>query len=255
MLIVTYHAIGERSSPVVSTVAQLEADLTGLIEAGFRLVSLDDCAAWLAGRCELPARCGAVTFDDGYTSVVLDALPVLERLSVPTTVFVIGARIGTDNQWPGQWRSVPRMPLADAAQIRDLLAAGVAIGSHTWSHPDLPCLDEESLRAEICDSADRLEQVFAQPIRHFAYPYGHRSEREIAMARTRYRTAVNAQPGLVARGADPHDLNRVDCQDLRIARKLRLNDPPLLAPYLTARSRLRRVRRRIDRMLLRLDSA
>ena len=251
VLIVTYHAVGPRPSPVVVTPHRLEADLTALLENGFRLVSLDDCADWLSGHRELPARSAVVTFDDAYASVVLEALPILTRLRVPTTVFVIGGRIGNDNQWAGQWRSVPRMPLADAAQIRDLIAAGLSIGSHTWSHPDLACVDEATLQAEICDSADRLEQAFATPIRHFAYPYGRRSEQAIAMVRRRYRTAVNAQPGLVASDDDPYDLNRADCEDVPIALKLRLNDPPLLTPYLAARSSLRRVRRQIDRMLLR----
>jgi peptidoglycan/xylan/chitin deacetylase (PgdA/CDA1 family) len=249
VIIVTYHAVASPASPVCCPPDQLRADIQGLTDAGFTFVSLDDCAAWLEGGPPIPSRAVAVTFDDAYASVVTDALPVLARLSIPTTVFAIGARIGGDNRWSGQWSSIPTMPLADASQLRELVRAGIAIGSHSWSHPVLPTLPPAALRGEIEESADRLEQMLGTTVRHFAYPYGMRGAREVAAARPRYRTAVNAEPRLVSRGADPHDLCRIDCHDLRMAVRMNLFEPAQLGPYLATRRGLRQVRRVLDGVL------
>jgi peptidoglycan/xylan/chitin deacetylase (PgdA/CDA1 family) len=248
MLIVTYHAIESPASPVCCPPSQFEADMTALLDAGFSFVSLDDVADWLSGSKALPPRAVAVTFDDGYQSVVTHALPVLARLGLPAAVFVIGQRIGGDNRWPGQWPSIPTMPLADGAGLRELIAGRVTIGSHSWSHPDLTSVDTESLRGEVADSADRLEQTFGVPVRHFAYPYGFRTNREVTAAKQRFSTAVNAEPRIVTATANPHDLNRVDCHDSRVALRMKWFEPPALRPYLALRRGLRAVRRGVDRV-------
>jgi len=246
VLIVTYHAIAAPASPVCCPPDQFEADLTGLAAAGFTFVSLDDCADWLAGTRLLPARSVALTFDDAYASVVSTALPLLVRFGVAATIFVISERLGGDNQWPGQWRSIAPMRLANLAELKEAIAAGATIGSHSWSHRNLPDIDAQSLRTEIEDSGDRLEQLLETSVRHFAYPYGARRSREIAAVRRRYRTGVNAEPRAVTSASDPHDLSRLDHHDLPLALRVqRFGDTPL-GPYLAGRRALRRARRRVE---------
>jgi peptidoglycan/xylan/chitin deacetylase (PgdA/CDA1 family) len=249
VLIVTYHAIASPSSPVCCPPAQLEADLETLAHAGFTFVSLDECADWLSGAKPLPPRSIAVTFDDAYANVVSDGLPILLRFRVPATIFAIVGRLGGDNQWPGQWRSIRHMPLASAQHLQELAAAGMTIGSHSLSHPALTAIDAGGLHRELEESADQLEQILRTAVRHFAYPYGIRGAREVAAVRRRFRTAVNATPGLVSAGANPYDLCRIDCHDLRLAARLKWFDSSTLGPYLAARRGLRRVRRATERLL------
>jgi peptidoglycan/xylan/chitin deacetylase (PgdA/CDA1 family) len=249
VLIVTYHAVAGPSSPVCCPPAQLDADLAALANGGFTFVSLDQCADWLAGGPALPDRAVAITFDDAYASVVTDGLPILTRWRVPAAIFVIGARIGGDNRWPGQWASIPSMPLSTLRELQEAVAAGVSIGSHAWSHPVLPELDRKALQEEVVESAGRLEELLGTPVRHFAYPYGIRGAREIDAARTAYRTAVNAQPRSVGPGDNPHDLSRIDCHDLRVAIRLGLLDRAAIDPYLAVRRGLRQVRRLGERIL------
>src|SRR5688500_8722151 len=89
VLIVNYHAIEPVRSAVSCTPEDFRADIHALRDAGFTFVSLDDCADWLAGRCDLPACAAAITFDDGYASVASRAVPFLVSQAVPATVFVI----------------------------------------------------------------------------------------------------------------------------------------------------------------------
>jgi len=47
----------------------------------------------------LPPRCVALTFDDGYEDNLTAALPALERLEVPATVFAVTANQGSEFWW------------------------------------------------------------------------------------------------------------------------------------------------------------
>jgi len=248
VLIVTYHALGEPRSPVSVPLAQLASDLAALVDAGFAFVSLDQCADWLAGRTRLPERPVAVTFDDGYAGLARDGLPILSRLGVPATVFVIAGRVGRDNRWPGQGRGVRPMPLADWQELGALVASGLTLGSHSMSHPALPSLRDAALAEEVVASADHLEQMIQAPVRHFSYPYGRRGAREMAAASQRYRTAVTAVSRIVDRTANPHDLGRIDAHDLHLAVRLRLLGRWPLPRYLAIRRHGRRARRLVERV-------
>lgn len=224
----------------------MRRDLVDLGRAGYGFVSLDACGEWLSGERTIPELSAAVTFDDGYASVIEHALPVLSELNVPATVFVIAGRTGAGNDWPGQWASVPPMRLADVGELRTLAQAGIAIGAHSATHPSLPALPLDQARREIQESGDRVEQMIGAPVRHFAYPYGAHGQREKQLAGERYLTACASAPGVVTRACDPYGLPRLDAHDLRLALRLGLTASFALPAYLQARGNLRRVRRIVE---------
>jgi peptidoglycan/xylan/chitin deacetylase (PgdA/CDA1 family) len=52
-------------------------------------VPLSRIARWLEGKTDLPGGAVAVTFDDGYRNVLANAVPVLNRLEIPASVYVV----------------------------------------------------------------------------------------------------------------------------------------------------------------------
>src|SRR5207248_638434 len=50
-------------------------------------------------RRELPSGAVCLTFDDGYSGVAEDALPVLERHELPATVFVAAGFVGSQREF------------------------------------------------------------------------------------------------------------------------------------------------------------
>lgn len=246
MLIVTYHAIARARSPIAVTAADLRSHVDGLLAAGFTFVTMDTCADWLARRIALDPRSVALTFDDGYRSVIEHAMPVLVASRVPAILYVIGGRLGGDNQWPGQWTGIDCQPLADAAALGEWVAAGFDVGGHSWTHARLPDLDDAALADEVDVSADRLEQRLGRPITHFAYPYGHQGNREVDAARRRYRTAVTTEVRAATQGSDPHRLPRIDGHDVGLALRAGLTNGRFLDWYLGCRRVLRRARRVMD---------
>ena len=246
VIVVTYHALAARASPVTVTPARLAADLRGLLEAGFEFVTIDACAAWLRGESSLPARAAAITFDDGYASAVHEGVPVLAAAGVPATLFVVAGRVGMDNQWPGQWRGIPRMELATAADLRALPRGLVTVGAHSWSHPDLPSLPAAALQREIHEAGDRIEQMTGAPVRCFAYPYGRFGDREVAVVADRYASAVSAHASLVTTGSSVIAIPRIDADDLRLALSAGLAPTRWMGPYLGVRRAVRALRQVVD---------
>jgi peptidoglycan/xylan/chitin deacetylase (PgdA/CDA1 family) len=60
----------------------------------------------------------------------------------------------------------------DDAQVRDWLAAGHEIGSHSMTHRNLRHLSLSEAREEIFASKKALEDQFGLEIQHFSYPFG-----------------------------------------------------------------------------------
>ncbi len=57
-------------------------------------------------------------------------------------------------------------------QLRELHAAGMAVGGHTVTHPILARLGAAEQRREIAGAGERLREELGAPMRWFAYPVG-----------------------------------------------------------------------------------
>ena len=110
--------------------------------------------------------------------------------------FLVAGRLGGRNEWEIA-EGEAQAALMDDAQVRDWLAAGHEIGSHTLTHPRLTRLPVSEAREEITASRKKLEDQFGVPIEHFCYPYGDWNDavRELVMA-AGYKTACTTDPGV-----------------------------------------------------------
>ena len=107
--------------------------------------------------------------------------------------------------------------------LRTMAAEGLEIGAHTRSHPILSRIESPNeLADEIGGCKRRIEEELRSPVRHFCYPNGRREDYGFAaieaVREAGYETAVTTEPGLVKRGADPFQLNRLGVEP---------DDPPL----------------------------
>jgi hypothetical protein len=87
-------------------------------------------------------------------------LQLLARYRIPACFAVVGSAA-----LPGE------RPYHDAAQIRQIHAAGHEIGSHSHRHEWLPGLDRQRLRETLQSSKDALEQCIGAPVTTFVPPW------------------------------------------------------------------------------------
>jgi peptidoglycan/xylan/chitin deacetylase (PgdA/CDA1 family) len=151
----------------------------------------------------LPAHPFLITFDDGYRDVLGKAAPVLERLRMHATAYVITDRISHGDVSFLTW-----------GDLHALERDGVEIGSHTVSHRDLVALSDTQVLAELLGSRRVLEHRLGHPVQWLAYPSGEVDGRVVALARRcGYVLAVTTQPGADQYADDPLRLHRFEVLD------------------------------------------
>ena len=136
--------------------AQLEA----LVSAGWRSITAADLAADLAAGVVPPPRTFVITLDDGRSDGYTQAFPILQRLHLVATFYVITGRIGNDSS------------SLSASQLRLMAAAGMEIGSHTVGHIRLTTTSLSSAMQQLSGSAAFVAAVTGQRPTTFAYPFG-----------------------------------------------------------------------------------
>jgi peptidoglycan/xylan/chitin deacetylase (PgdA/CDA1 family) len=178
----------------------------------FRVLPLRDLVRRLEERRSL-GRALAITFDDGYRDNFDNAAPVLERLGLPATFFVVSRWMNTDIVpfWDG--RVGVRHPWMTWEQIRSLQSRGFEIGVHTRTHPDLGKVTGDEAREEIAGARTDLEQQLGARVTSFAYPFGGRMHftepnRELVKA-AGLSCCCSAYGGVNPRGTSPFHLHRV----------------------------------------------
>jgi len=102
----------------------------------------------------------AITFDDAPTPDTGELLAVLDSLDVRATFFVEGEF--------ASWRP---------SLLQDIVNAGHEIGNHTYNHPNVTKVNDETLADEL-DSTNELIQTLTGVIPHlFRPPGGHYDSR------------------------------------------------------------------------------
>jgi peptidoglycan/xylan/chitin deacetylase (PgdA/CDA1 family) len=193
-LVLCYHAVSESWQDALSvSPAVFERQLRAVLQRGYR-------PAPAAETVRVWGKLLHVTFDDAFRSVSR-ALPALERLGVPATVFACPAL--ADRAEPF---AVPELRAETGEHADELLTMGwdelgglvernVEVGSHSLTHPHLTTLGDYELLRELQVSRERLEDHLGVRCRFLAYPYGEEDERVRAAARRSGYEAAFALPG------------------------------------------------------------
>jgi peptidoglycan/xylan/chitin deacetylase (PgdA/CDA1 family) len=161
---------------------QLDAQLGWLRASGYEAVRMDAVAACVRGIGPCPARGVALTFDDGYMDAYTAALPILQRHGYTATFYIVSGFVGQ----PGYmgWE-----------EIRALRDAGMEIGAHSVTHPDLTSLGLEDLRLQVGESGAAIAAALGQPVESFCYPAGRFSPTVAAVvAEAGFSSATTTSP-------------------------------------------------------------
>ncbi len=219
--ILGYHEFvkGKAGNQMQLNIDRFRGQMQALKDARVPVISMKDFLAWRRGEKDIPDPAVVITMDDGWKSVYTLALPVLKEFGYPFTVFLYKKFVN------GGSKSM------STAEIKELMAAGGEIGSHSVSHPYKAKIDsmyrkspeggETFLRTEMKDSRQFFEDLFAVKVPTYAYPGGYHSEREqeigkeagyeamftVNPAKVTWDTPFAAIPRYIVIGTDLRDAN------------------------------------------------
>lgn len=191
---------GARDPFLYVSAADFDRQLALLKEHGFQSATLS---------AETKPNTAILTFDDGCRNVLRHGLEPLARHGMKAIQFIVAGLIGGKNDWDVKHGEAPE-PLMDTAELRDWLAAGHEIGSHTLSHRNLANRTEPEAREQIFASKKLLEDTFQIAIRHFCYPHGRWTSRVAELvAEAGYETACTTKFGVSTSTSPRHLLPRI----------------------------------------------
>jgi peptidoglycan/xylan/chitin deacetylase (PgdA/CDA1 family) len=178
---------------------EFAAQMQALKAAGWHAVTMDQLEAyWTRGVPLGPGKPIVLTFDNGYASQYLNAMPVLKRLG-----WVGDENIQLSGLPPSQGG------LTDA-QIRGMLAAGWELDTQGISHADLIALDASQLHYQVATARQLLQKRYGVPVNWFCYPSGHYNSTVIAAVKAAgFVGSTTVIPGWANSSEDPYRLPRL----------------------------------------------
>ncbi|WP_328482815.1 polysaccharide deacetylase family protein [Streptomyces sp. NBC_00377] len=207
--ILMYHSVATEPNHATRTLSvtpeAFAEQLAVIADRGLTPLTTAELAArWRTGR-PLPVRPVLITFDDGYEGVHRHALPALAEHGFPATLFVTTGWIRGAHDTGGGPDT-----MLDWRQVRRLADAGVEIGGHSHTHPQLDRLDDTRLRTELSRCRDLVaDELGSHPV-SFAYPYGYSSRRVRTAVRGQgFAQALAVGNSLARRAQGPYALRRV----------------------------------------------
>ena len=171
-LILLYHRIADDHANTCTTSNGAFTRQIAWLQRNVELVSLAEVQRRIGGAGN-SRPCASITFDDGYAENGRVAIPLLIREKIPCTYFVTLQNILTGEPFPHD-RAVGRCFLPNRLdEIRAMADAGIEIGCHSYTHPDLSGIsDPEILYREVVEAGQELRNHLQCPIRYYAVPYG-----------------------------------------------------------------------------------
>jgi peptidoglycan/xylan/chitin deacetylase (PgdA/CDA1 family) len=190
--ILGYHDFRERGgTPMLISADRFRQQMQAIKDSKIPVIAMRDLLAWKKGEKNIPEEAIVITMDDGWEGVYQFAFPVLKEFGFPFTIYLYKKYVnigGRSLTW---------------GQIREMMASGAEVGSHSVSHENMTAVKrgrneaEQQLwiLSELKDSKEFLEKNLGVTVTSFAYPYGNHNEIVLQTAQqVGYETAVTVSP-------------------------------------------------------------
>jgi len=191
--ILIYHAIRpyvEHDTPgvrrYIATPQTLDEELAWLKQEGYTSIGFDDLVSHITSGATLPPRPIILSFDDDWENQYRYGLPLLKKYGFTATFFIWVAVVGRTHHMT--WD-----------EIKELLAEGMQLGCHTYTHPYLTRIKkDEVLERELAGAKQDIEAHTGAKVTSLAYPFGQYNARVVAAAKAAgFTSARSTWPGVV----------------------------------------------------------
>ncbi|SET85508.1 polysaccharide deacetylase family protein [Thalassotalea agarivorans] len=169
-VILQYHHVSD-STPASTSIspAQFEKHMQFLKDNDFKVIALSEMVERLKKGEALEDKTVVITFDDAYTDILENGVPILKKYNYPYTIFVNPGIVNRGSKSYLSWQ-----------QLKKMGDEGAIIANHGWEHDSMARIsdgmEESAWTAQYIDKLKQAEQKIldetGQTWKYFAYPYG-----------------------------------------------------------------------------------
>ena len=195
--VLMYHSISTKYDRSICVSAEcFEKQIKWLHDNGYHAINSDQLYDAFENGVALPDKAVMITFDDGFGDNYEVAWPILRKYDFVGTFFIVTDFVKSYS--------------IDWEQLKDLIACGNSIGSHTVHHYNMASLNSYQQERELRDSKKALEEGLGINIKAFCYPYGGYNKATIKLlSSTGYSLGFTTTEGRVHYDSDVYQLKRV----------------------------------------------
>ena len=214
--IFSYSRIGEEIHPDTSiTVEQFKEHIKEIISNNYNVISLKDAIHAIKNEIKVPDKTIVITFDGGYKSAFKNAFPLLNKNSLPYTIFISTNSLSSNKPSHISWKELKKLE-------KNKL---VTIGLHTASYAHLTNKTKEEITLNINNAISKYREETGKKADFFAYPFGENSQiYKKAVKNAGFEAALGQQSGIAYKNSDimllprfPMTENYADINRFRLA--------------------------------------
>lgn len=185
LVILYYHSVPEKS------IGKFKKQITILKKYTTPIGFTEDCLN--------QKKCSLVTFDDGFQSVIENALPILQKNTIPCILFILGEQFGSKPPWLDATEHEDKNEtILTVDQLKQIPTDDVIIGAHGMSHSPLTNVSSEQKQRELEKSKDILTQHLQRDITLFSFPHGYYDQEALNMCQQiGYRNVFTIEPQII----------------------------------------------------------
>lgn len=212
--------------------SEFEKQLQYLKKQGFETVTDQDVISYIEGKRSLPKQPVLITIDDGYESNYTYAYPIIKKLKMKATVYVVGSAIRDNNDSPYPPNELPKLSWEQAQEMYN--SGLIEIQSHSYDmhrkglvegggeaalitkpvyiNEELETIDQYKIRVknDLLTNKNLIEEKIGNQVVGFAYPFGEHSEiAESLLIETGHQLTLTIEQGINKKSDGSLNLNRI----------------------------------------------
>ncbi len=144
------------------TAEQFRAHMRELALGPYNVISLEQLINNYNNNKKMPPNSIVLTFDGGHKSILKSAIPLLEKLNFPYTVFIASERANQNNNQYLSWRDLKKIKKSKLSSL----------GMHPASYTNLSSEPADEIKRQINNTKAMFRNKLNFTPQLFAYPFG-----------------------------------------------------------------------------------
>jgi peptidoglycan/xylan/chitin deacetylase (PgdA/CDA1 family) len=174
--VLAYHKIDEPTADIklrgaFTSPKNFARQMSYLKKCNFEFYTASELIDFYRQHGAFPRRAVTLTFDDGWKDNYTNAFPIMKKLKIRATIFLVPSCIGRTTAKVVADGEGERPHLA-SEDILEMSEYGIEFGSHTLNHKLLHKASDAEVEFEVTESKKEIENLLGKPCRVFAYPAG-----------------------------------------------------------------------------------